>query len=101
MASKRRKVESEEAGDLIAEWRASGESLRSWCARRGIDGRSLRYWADRDPQAPILRLVELTPARRRARPSGVRLRVRGVTIGIGSEFSDEVLIRVIQAVRAC
>ena len=101
MASRRRALEAGEARELVAAWRESGESLRSWCARRGIDGRSLRYWADRAAPEPILRLVELTPPHRAARTARLRLRVGGVTIAIGDDFSDETLTRVIRAVRAC
>lgn len=101
MVSKRRAVRGDEANELVAQWRDSGESLRSWCARRGIDGRSLRYWADRGAGEPILRLVEVTPPRRASSTSGLRLRVGGVTIAIGDGFSEDALTRVIRAVRAC
>ena len=101
MASRRRTVEAEEARELVSAWRESGESLRAWCARRGIDGRSLRYWADQEAPEPILRLVELTPPRRATRTAGLRLRVGDITIAIGDDFSDEALTRVIRAVRAC
>ena len=101
MASRRRTVLAEDARQLVGAWRESGESLRAWCARRGIDGRSLRYWADQEAPESVLRLVELTPPRSTTPASGLRLRVSGVTIAIGREFSDEVLVRVLRAVRAC
>lgn len=100
MASRRRRVLADEASKTVAEWRSSGEPLRSWCARQGIDGRSLRYWVDRESPETVLRLLEVTPARRAA-GFGIRLRVEGVTIAVGDDFSDEVLTRVIRAVRAC
>lgn len=97
----RRTVGSEEAVELVAAWRASGESLRSWCACRGIDGRSLRYWADRYEPEPVLRLVELAAPRPSRCSTGLRVRVAGVTIAIGDDFSEEALTRVLRAVRAC
>ena len=99
MESKRRRVEAGEAKGLVEAWHASGEPLRTWCSRRGIDGRSLRYWADRVSE-PVLRLVELTPPRSAA-SSGLRVRVQGVTIVVEDHFSDETLARVLRVVRAC
>ncbi len=60
MAAVRRRVTADEAEGLVAQWRASKRALPTWCASRGIDGRSLRYWADRLDRGP-LRLVDVTP----------------------------------------
>lgn len=98
--SKRRKVEETEAEALVAAWHASGEPLPAWCSKQGIDGRSFRYWVDR-ASAPVLRLVELTPPRPARTKSGVRLRLRDISILVEGDFSEDVLARVLRVVRAC
>lgn len=102
MAGGRRKLSEEEARILVHEWRASGKALTAWCAARGIDGRSMRFWAGRLEGMTELRVVELNaPARQVTRASRIRLRLDGVDIVVGDDFSELALSRVLRAVRAC
>lgn len=100
MAGERRKVTGGEAERLLRDWRASGEDLPAWCAARGLDGRSLRYWAGRLGAEPLLRVVEMS-APRQASSSGIRLRVDGVVISVPDDVSEVALARVLRAVRGC
>lgn len=100
MSSARRKVTSEEAKGLVAEWRASKRALPSWCASRGIDGRSLRYWADRLHRAP-LRVVDVTPRAPATGGAGLLLLVEDVVVEIGDDFVADTLARVLAVVRGC
>lgn len=102
MRSGRRKlIEEEEARVLVGEWRASGKSLPAWCAARGIDGRSLRFWVGRLDRGVALRVVEMSPPAQAVRACEIRLRVAGVTIAVDEAVSEAALTRVIRAVRAC
>lgn len=102
MAGERRKVRRSEAEALVAEWRASGESLPAWCGLRGLDGRSLRYWAERlSERVPELRVVEMSAPRPASSRAGIRLRVEDMTITVAETFSEDTLVRVLRAVRAC
>lgn len=100
MAAERRRVTAEEAEGLVAEWRASKRALPTWCASRGIDGRSLRYWAGRLDRAPV-RLVDVTPRPAGAAGSGLRLWVEGVVVEVGDGFQPDTLARVLAVVRGC
>jgi hypothetical protein len=102
MARVRRKLTESEARSLVVEWRASGKALPAWCAARGLDGRSLRYWADRLGANAELRMVEMVgPVAPRVSSAGIHLRVQGVTIVVAEAFSEETLTRVLRTVRAC
>lgn len=102
MGSTRRKVTRAEAGTLVSEWRASGKAMPAWCAARGIDGRSLRYWANACGRGSELRVVEMTTGAptSQAAPS-IRLRVDGVTVVVAPGVCEVTLARVLRAVRAC
>jgi hypothetical protein len=102
MGGTRRKVTRAEANVLVAEWRASGKAMPAWCAARGIDGRSLRHWANARGRDAELRVVEMTPATSAASAaSSIRLRVEGVTIVVTPGVCETTLARVLRAVRAC
>jgi hypothetical protein len=100
MVSARRKVTAEEAERLVAEWRASRRALPAWCATQGIDGRSLRYWANRLDLAP-LRLLDVTPRTQTLHGSGLRLLVDDVIVEVDDGFLAETLARVLAVVRGC
>lgn len=103
MGSTRRKVTQAEAGRLVAEWRASGKAMPAWCAARGIDGRSLRYWANtHHGLGTELRVVEMaTAAPTLATGSSIRLRLDGVTIVVAPGVCETTLARVLRVVRGC
>ena len=100
MPSARRKVTQGEAEVVVAEWRASKRSLPAWCEARGLDGRSLRYWADRLDRAPV-RLVDVTP--RGAPDAGpvLRLLVEDLVVEVPDGFVSDTLARVLGVVRGC
>lgn len=100
MSSALRKVTAEEAEVLVAEWRASKRALPSWCSSRGIDGRSLRYWADR-LHGTSLRIVDVTPRVPAVERAGLRLLVGDVVVEVGDGFLSDTLARVLAVVRAC
>lgn len=100
MASARRKVTEGEAERLVSEWRTSKRALPDWCAARGIDGRSLRYWVDRLDQAPV-RLMDVTPRPPSALGPGLRLLVEDVVVEVPDAFVSDTLARVLAVVRGC
>lgn len=100
MSPARRKVTADEAEGLVAEWRASKRALPVWCEARGIDGRSLRYWADRFDRAPI-RLVEVTARAPSGDHPGLRLLLDDVVVEIPDGFASDTLARVLAVVRGC
>ena len=74
--------------------------MPAWCAARGIDGRSLRFWAGR--LEPVgLRVVEMSVPPSNVRPGQIRIRVSGATIAVDETVSEAALTRVIRAVRGC
>lgn len=100
MPAPRRRITQDEAPELLAHWRASQQPLPEWCAQNGVDGRSLRYWADRLAQPAPIRLVELArPGRAASEP--LRLTLDGVVIDVPDGFNDQTLARVLAVVRAC
>ncbi|MBL8615283.1 MAG: hypothetical protein JNM72_06725 [Deltaproteobacteria bacterium] len=100
MPAPRRRITQDEAPELLAHWRASQQPLPEWCAQNGVDGRSLRYWADRLAQPAPIRLVELARPGRAA-PEPLRLTLDGVVIDVPDGFNDQTLARVLAVVRAC
>jgi hypothetical protein len=100
MVSTRRKVTEAEAEDLVAAWRASNRALPAWCALQGIDGRSLRYWADRLDRTP-LRLLDVTPRATAGDHLGLRLLIDDVVVEIRDGFSADTLTRLLAVVRGC
>jgi hypothetical protein len=94
MPMARRTVTAEEAEALVAEWRMSKRALPSWCASRGIDGRSRRHRVDRLDRAP-LRLLDVTPS---GSPR-LRLFVEDVVVEVGEGFLPDTLARVLAVVR--
>jgi hypothetical protein len=101
VASGRRKVNKAEAAELVSAWRTSRQALPTWCAARGLDGRSLRQWARRLLEAPtILQVVEVTPPPTRA-GEPVRVLVDEIIIEVPDGFADDTLLRVLRVVRGC
>lgn len=78
--------------------------LPKWCAERGLDGRSLRYWVDRSAPASVIRMVDVTPTPPRASAPfspPVQICIEDVTLFVPDGFSDDTLARVLRAVRGC
>lgn len=101
MAATRRTVDESEAEELVAAWRASKRGLSAWCAANGIDGRSLRYWANRlDARTPVIRMVEMVAPTAKESPS-IHLQVEDVVLILPDGFQEETLARVLRVVRGC
>lgn len=100
MSAPRRRITQDEAPELLADWRASQQPLRDWCAEHGVDGRSLRYWADRLDRSLPIRLLELATPGSTA-PEPLRLTIDGVVIDVPDGFNDQTLARVLAVVRGC
>lgn len=88
--------------ELVAAWRASGQTRDAWCREQGVGLESLRRWSKRiggtKPDAPV---VELTRALWAPLAIGtVRLRItpRGEVELLG-EFNEELLRRVLRVIR--
>lgn len=88
--------------ELVAAWRASGQTRDAWCREQGVGFESLRRWIKRiggtNSDAPV---VELTRALRAPSAIGtVRLRItpRGEVELLG-EFSEELLRGVLCVIR--
>lgn len=100
MVHGRRKVTVDEAAELVSAWRASKRALPEWCATHGIDGRSLRYWADRLSSPTSIRLMEVTVAPSRV-PSALRVCIDEVTIEVPDDVNADTLAGVLAVVRGC
>lgn len=102
MNALRRKVGRAEAETLLASWKGSGVSLPRWCALRGVDGRSMRYWADHLPSgSPTIRVVELAPRTTLPVAASLRVTVEGVVVDVPDGFTEATLAAVLRAVRGC
>jgi len=100
VAQRRRKVAQGEAAELVSAWRTSKRALPDWCATHGIDGRSLRYWADRLSVPTSIRLMEVTVAPPRV-AANLRVSLGDVTIEVPDDFTADTLARVLAVVRGC
>ena len=87
MPAPRRRVTQDEAPELLAQWRASEQPFREWCAENGVGGCSLRHCAGRLPQPAAIRLVELTRPGR-ASFERRRLTLVGMMIDVPDAFND-------------
>jgi hypothetical protein len=101
----RRKVADQvDAQKLLDEWTQSEVTFSAFCARRGVDGRSLRCWRmnlERSASAaPVVQLVELTTTAAPARPS-YRLHVGEITVEVDDAFSEHTLARLLRVVSSC
>src|SRR6185437_12110315 len=86
----------------------SGETLRAWAKRHGVDGRSLRAWhrnlSRRESSAPPrdARLVELVRASSTpGPPQRYVVHVGEVSVEVGDDFDDQTLRRILEILRAC
>jgi len=109
MAAVRRKVvDHNDAEELLDEWEGSGMEFRAFCARVGVDGRSLQCWRQnlgrRDPPAASPRLVELVRPviGGEPRPAATyRVVVGDIAVEVGDAFRDDTLARLLAVVVRC
>lgn len=103
----RKVVDAKDARACLSALGRSGETLREWCQRNGVDGRSLRAWQiKRTPQAAPAEeptratLVELVPEMTR-RPARYVVRVGDVAVEISDDFDSDTLRRIVEVLGAC
>lgn len=104
----RRKVhDHDDAEELLDEWEASGLEFRTFCARSGVDGRSLQCWRQnlgrRQASAALPHVVELVRPGRPA-PKGAatyRVVVGDVAVEVGDAFREDTLARLLAVVARC
>ncbi len=109
MSRLRKIVDEKDARASLSSVAGSGETLRAWAKRHGVDGRSLRAWhrnlARRASSAPSReepRLVELVRASSTPRPRPrYRVHVGEGSIEVGDDFDDQTLRRLLEVLRAC
>lgn len=109
MAAGRRKVvDHDDAEELLDAWDASGIEFRAFCARVGVDGRSLQCWRQnlgrRGQRAEAPRVVELVRPRRgddRGPVATYRVVVGGIIVEIGDGFREDTLERLLAVVGRC
>lgn len=105
MAPGRKLRNAEEARQALAAVERAGVPRAVWAHANQINARSLNAWrlilARSAPTA--VRLVELVaePEASASRPSGCTVRCRDVVVELDTDFDDDVLVRVLQAVRRC
>lgn len=108
MATTRRKVRDEDdAWSLLDAWEASRLEFSEFCARQGVDGRSLNCWRlnlgelDEDDAEPAaLRLVEVVGPQP-AHKAEYRLSVGDIVIEVDDDFRDDTLARLLRVAATC
>ncbi len=108
----RRKVRDErEARGLLGELRDSGLGMSEFCARAGVDGRSLNCWrvnlGRRDaegvgvrPPAAAVRFLQVLGVHPPGRQAVYRLRVGRVVIEVDDDFEETTLGRLLTVASA-
>lgn len=110
----RRKVRDQaEAREFLGQLVDSNMELPEFCARHGIDGRSLNCWRlnlerRRDVGVPPparasegLRLVEVLPMTARRPPATYRVHVLDLVVEVDDSFDEETLARLLRVVTRC
>src|SRR5690606_10254815 len=86
-------------------FRASGMSVRSWCAEQGIKEHQLRYWLRRldsdDTQGPRWIPVTLNGAGPWEEARGLVIRIGRATIEVGPGFDRTLLADVVRVLTHC
>ena len=107
MSLLRKIVVERDARACLSSVARSGDTLRAWARKHGVDGRSLRAWhrnLGRRKAAPTSapRLVELVAVAPGA-PSARRylVRVGEACVEVGDDFDDRTLRRLLEVLRAC
>jgi transposase-like protein len=109
MSLLRKIVDEKDARTCLLSVARSGETLRAWAKRHGIDGRSLRAWhrnlSRRGSSARARgepRLVELVRASSTPRaPQRYVVHVGEGSVEVGDDFDDQTLRRLLEVLRAC
>lgn len=98
----RKIVDAKDARASLSAMERSGETLRDWAKRNGIDGRSLRAWkVNLSRGATRPRLVELVPHTPDAPASRYVVRVGRGSVEIGDDFDSVTLARIVEVLESC
>jgi hypothetical protein len=108
-AARRKVVDRADAEQLLDEWELGAEDLPAFCARVGVDGRSLHCWAlnlgrlPREERRSDIGLVELavrgaTPARDAV---VYRVVVGDLAVEVDDGFREDTLARLLRVVARC
>ena len=109
MSLLRKIADEKDARACLASVARSGETLRAWAKRHGVDGRSLYAWHRNlsrraSPASPRTeaRLVELVRASSTTRlPQRYVVHVGEGSVEVGDDFDDQPLRRLLEVLRAC
>ncbi len=108
MSTLRKIADEKDARACLAAVARSGETLKAWTRRHGVDGRSLHSWKRNlarrtaSPSATKPRLVELVPVARTSPPMRrYVVRMGEASVEVGDDFDAGTLRRIIEVLRAC
>jgi hypothetical protein len=104
----RRKIQDEQdARACLRAARVAGLSAGEWAREHGVDGRSLNAWrlnlsrSEAGEEATRPRLVELVPVAPTRADARYLVHLEGARIGLGDDFREDTLVRLVRALRAC
>lgn len=111
MATRRKVRDEREARGLLDELQGSGLGMPEFCARVGVDGRSLNCWrvnlerrdgVDKAVTAPpsSVRFLEVVGVRPPTRRAVYRLRLGRVLIEVDDDFEEDTLGRLLTVASA-
>ncbi len=106
MSALRKIVDEKDARTCLSAVAKSGDPLRSWARRHGIDGRSLRAWhLNLSTRRSPSKMVELVPTSI-VTSMGIAARRYVVRVGdacveVGDDFDAGTLQRILEVLRAC
>jgi hypothetical protein len=102
-----RKLTREEWIDAIGQWRRSGQTRETFCARRDLNPRRMEWWEKRLADASSLGSEAETPAFIEVSAQGeviatdrLELEVGRVRVRIPASFDERVLARVLAVLEA-
>ena len=109
MSLLRKIADEKDARACLSSMARSGETLRAWAKRHGVDGRSLHAWhrslsrlGSSAPPRKDPRLIELVRASSTPRsPQRYLVHVGEGSVEVGDDFDDRILRRLIEVLRAC
>jgi hypothetical protein len=111
MATRRKIRDEQEARGLLDELRGSGLGMPEFCARAGVDGRSLNCWrvnlerrdagdVDITPPPAAVRFLEVVGVRPPIKRAVYRVRLGRVVIEVDDDFEEDTLGRLLTVTSA-
>ena len=104
----RKIVDEKDARGCLAAVARSGQTLRAWTKRHGVDGRSLHSWQRNLSRRTAVtvsgnrpRLVELVGEGSAPLARRYVIRVGEASVEVGDDFEAATLRRILEVVRAC